>query len=1098
VHRSEPTVRRSDPRYGRESGSSRPSSSGRDYPAGGNGNSGYPAGGGQPSDSRPSSSQPNGRGQAPGNGPSVPYARKAASGSGRHSSPRNGPSSANAPNGSGYRPDSGRPDSGRREEATGWHGAPTSYQDTPNYGGPAAYGGSAGYGSSGRTARPGYYNPDDNVLGLGDESMPGLYRPVRPVGKDGQPVPDELGRFTGRRSRGNDRPPPRRGSPDDPLWKRILIRIWYGRWWRHWSITKVALLMGGTAALVVLALVASFFVVLGNTRVPIKALSQPLTQSSLVYFAGSNGKAVGCFCTADRTVLQQGQIMKSKHLVAAVLAAEDRSFFTEGGISVTGILRAAKADLSGSSSIQGGSTITEQFVKTYYDPSGLGNLTYKEKLKEIFVAIKLAKMKSKWWILTHYLNSIPLGSGANGVQAASETYFGVKAWQLTIPQAAMIGAMIQSPYGYQPKDPNSNGTGLNNTLLDRWVYVLTNMVRDGAITQADETALVPDPSNPSSGLKNFPKIKDKSTSSDWPGYRGYIMNLVANEAAAYYGLPDSVTALGKLGLKIHTTISERLMNDMYGTIRRIKAELAADGTPLPNYVNISTVLEKPGTGKILAFYGGPGFGVKNCKVRRCEVNSILAAEPVGSSFKPYVLTTAVHQGMNVENSVMNSHSPLCIPPDAPAYRHQLSKQTRKCDTPVGYWQFDENSENTSNNLSVVGATATSNDPAFEDLIHRTGVQNVLNMAAKLGVSSYDMEGLTRLFGNNCPKIKHDPNCHPGAINAALGEGSLSAVDQSTVFSTLVSGGTRFTPHVIAYVTQNGHKLTPKGIFKKQVISTAVAADADYALSFDNQTVPGAGAGTGVPNAEWDGRPMIAKTGTLGQGASASEAWFVGAIPQYSLAVGMFTDKPYGTPPEILDGLSGVNGIGGSYGGAWPATIWKTFMSEHFSNLTAEPLPTPNYVGFQKWVQALPVKKKKPKCQPQHGHHHFFFGHGNGGNGNGKNCQGNGNGNGNPNPKPSQPVTPSPPITPNPSPSGSPTPTPTITPNPTPSLTPTPNPSSPVPGGGQAVRPHQQQAPGKKSRVPTPASDAAATWRIAAILPGELTSRIAWTVTTSLA
>ena len=173
------------------------------------------------------------------------------------------------------------------------------------------------------------------------------------------------------------------------------------------------------------------------------------------------------------------------------------------------------------------------------------------------------------------------------------------------------------------------------------------------------------------------------------------MNLVANEAAKYYDLPNSVTALGKLGLKIHTTISERLMNDMYGTIRRIKAKLAADGTPLPRYVNISTVLQKPGTGQILAFYGGPGFGVKNCKVRRCNVDSILAAEPVGSSYKPYVLTTAVDQGMDVENSVMNSHSPLCIPPDAPSYRLQLSKQTRKCDTPVGYWQFDENSENTS-------------------------------------------------------------------------------------------------------------------------------------------------------------------------------------------------------------------------------------------------------------------------------------------------------------------------------------------------------------------------------------------------------------------
>ena len=135
--------------------------------------------------------------------------------------------------------------------------------------------------------------------------------------------------------------------------------------------------------------------------------------------------------------------------------------------------------------------------------------------------------------------------------------------------------------------------------------------------------------------------------------------------------------------------------------------------------------------------------------------------------------------------------------------------------------------------------------------------------------------------------------------------------------------------------------------------------------------------------------MIAKTGTLGQGSTAAEAWFVGAIPQYSLAVGMFTDKPYGNPPQNLDGLPGIGGIGGSFGGAWPATIWHTFMSEHFSSLAVKDLPTPDYNGFVKWIQAKPVKKKKPKCQPQHGHHHHgfpFFGFGNG-----KNCQGNGNG-----------------------------------------------------------------------------------------------------------
>lgn len=637
---------------------------------------------------------------------------------------------------------------------------------------------------------------------------------------------------------------------------------------------------------------------------------------------------------------------------------------------------------------------------------------------------------------------------------------------------------------------------MNNSLLDRWVYVLNNMVRDGAITQAQETTLVPDPSNPSSGLKNFPKIRENTASSDWPGYRGYIMQLVANEAAAYYGLPPSITELGKLGLKIHTTINEHLMNDLYATIKNVKQMMKDDGVPLPLYVNISAVLEKPGTGRIEAFYGGPGFGVKHCKVRRCNVDAILAAEPVGSSYKPYVLTTAVDQGMNVQTSVMNSHSPLCIPPDyTETLRLQLSKQTRHCPTPDGYWQFDENTENTPNNLTVTGATATSNDPAFEDLIHRTGVQQVINMAARLGVSPYDVQGLNALFGNHCRR--HHPTCAPGAINSALGEGSLTAVDQSTVFSTLVSGGIRVTPHVIAYMTQNGQKLTPKGVTKKRVIRPAVAADADYALSFDNQSVPGAGNGTGVPNAEWSGRPMIAKTGTIGQTTTASQAWFVGAIPQYSLAVGMFTDKPYGHPPQNLDGLYPVGGIGGSYGGAWPATIWRLFMTSHFNSIPVKALPTPDYNGFVKWIQAKPVKKKKPKCQPQHGHHHHgfpFFGFGNG-----KNCQGNGNGN--PNPKPSGPPTQSP--QPNPTPTlPTPNPTPTVTPTTTPTQTPNPSPSgspstAPAGPGGQAVKPKQQKAPARNERVPTPASDAAATLRTAAILPAEFTGRTAWTATTGL-
>ncbi len=902
------------------------------------------------------------------------------------------------------------------------------------------------------SARPGYYNPDEDP-GFGDRAT-GRYggAAFAPGNRPGQPgapgpggQPGRAGR-PGRPGAGVSGPGGRgpRGyvNPDDgaPLPKRILRKIWYGTWWRRWTIKKVALLMGGIAAFTALALIASFFTVLSATRVPIVKLSAPLDQSSIVYF--SNNREVGCFCTTNRTNLSEAKIKKSKLLWEAVLAAEDRNFFTEGGVSLTGILRAAKADLSGGGNLQGGSTITEQFVKRYYDPTGLGNLTYKTKIKEIFVAIKLAKMEPKWWILWHYLNAIPLGAGAYGVQAAAETYFHVKAWQLTVAQAAMIAAMVQAPYGYEPTNPKSVPSGLPNSLLERWVYVLTNMVRDGAITQDQFSKLVPDPNAPNSALKNFPKVTIRSVDSTWPGYRGYIMALVAGELHAYYGLPSSIAQLGNLGLQIHTTINENLMRSLNRSIVAEKKQISElMGQPMPYYINISAVLEKPGTGNIVAFYGGKGFGAKDCPKYHCQLNSILAPEPVGSSFKPYVLATAVSQGMDVRDSVMNSHSPLCIPPDyTTTLRLQLAKQTRNCPTPEGYQFFDESSEDSGRiNESVAGATATSNDPAYEDLIHRTSIQSVINMAGTLGVSSSDVYGLNKLFGNGCRKI--NPICTPGTVQAALGEGDLTAVDQANTFSTLVSGGVSVTPHIIGYLIKNGVRESAH-VVKTHALQPEVAGDTDWALSFDTSSSPpgGGGVGTGVPNAIWD-RPMIAKTGTLGVGAFASQAWFVGAIPQYSMAVGMFTDRPNGTHKQILDVLPSAGPWSGGYGGAWPATIWHTFMSQQFSGLPIKALPPEGFTGsnplFVKWVMAPKIKPKKKKCPPPFGHgHHRFFGNGHG---NGNQCTGanpgpnpSGPPNPNPNPTPTGFPTPSPPALPSPTPSGSPSPSPSVTPSPNPS------------------------------------------------------------------
>ncbi|HUC56476.1 MAG TPA: penicillin-binding transpeptidase domain-containing protein, partial [Streptosporangiaceae bacterium] len=526
-----------------------------------------------------------------------------------------------------------------------------------------------------------------------------------------------------------------------------------------------------------------------------------------------------------------------------------------------------------------------------------------------------------------------------------------------------------------------------------------------------------------------------------------------------------------------------LMNKLYSAVAQNKALMAEDGDPLPKYVNVSSVLEQPKTGDILAFYGGPGYGKKHCTAIHCQDNTILAAEPVGSSFKPYVLATAVSQGMNVQTSVMNSHSPLCIPPDwNKTLQLQIAKQTTNCYQ-EGYWLFSEGGENEPVNLNPTQATALSNDPAYEDLIHRTTIQSVINMAQTMGVSSADVAGLNAQFGNGC-QHKY-PKCTPGAVIMALGSGSLTAVDQANTFAGFVSDGISATPHVISYYVNPQGLRTPAHVIISRALQPEVAADVDYALSFDTSSINGLGTGTGYPNAVWN-RPFIGKTGTLGTGSYASQAWFIGAIPQYSLSVGMFTDRPNGKTPEVLDGLPTIGGWTGGYGGAWPAHIWHTFMSENFNNLPVEQLPTPGFTGdnppFSKWIMALPVKKKKSCKQKQqppgfgHHHHHGFFVTDAS---SGKNCQ-------NPKPGPSQSPTASPSPS-SPSPTSSPTPSSPITPSPTPS---TANPS-PSASGGPPL-PGDQRSPRKPSSALTTSGVV-----VQATVPEQLARRAGWVALTSL-
>jgi membrane peptidoglycan carboxypeptidase len=727
-----------------------------------------------------------------------------------------------------------------------------------------------------------------------------------------------------------------------PRRQRRSFGAWFksGDWWRRWTWKKALGVAGAIVLGVPLVGLIAFGVAYEQTPIPTETSALATAAPSTVYFR--NGNTIGTFSEGglNRQILTSEQIPAVMN--NAIVAAEDRHFYTEGGISVTGIARAAYADLRGGDVSQGGSTLTEQFVKNYYTGFASADNSDKnanDKLRQALVAIKLAHTKSKSWILTQYLNTVYLGENAYGVGAAAQVYFGESASKLSVSQAAMLAALANLP-GYFQTDPHAGAP--YTALVARWNYVIKNMVRDGALTPAQ------------AGTQKFPVVH-LHFSPSLDGYKGYLMQMVQQELSVTYGFTQAQIDTG--GMKIYTTFSQQDMFELNQAVSTDKAAMAADGQPLPVYAHVGAVLEDPTTGAIEAVYGGPGYGVKNCEQVLCDLNMAEDPKQVGSSFKPYVLAAAVGQGMDVQDSVLNGYSPLWIPESQTMTgRLELSSRTPKTGA---YLPFNEADEN-SGPVSARTAAAISSDPAFEDLAHRVGVQNLLGVVKSFGVGQTpfdqgdgnDLTALYDQFGEN----SHASTS--GSVAISLGEGDLTAVEQASLFATLADGGVYRSPHVVSKITR-GDVNVPLKVQMRQVLTTAGAADVDYALSADN--IPG---GTAYPQAAWPGYSVIGKTGTT---QTAQDAWFIGAIPQQSLAVALFTNSqnsisgPGAQTLDILPRLEG-NATGG-YGGAWPAYIWHTFMTTAFAATPTQAWPTPDYTGFSLWNQVtgssqpMPVKAK---------------------------------------------------------------------------------------------------------------------------------------------
>jgi penicillin-binding protein 1A len=379
-------------------------------------------------------------------------------------------------------------------------------------------------------------------------------------------------------------------------------------------------------------------------------------------------------------------------LVQAVLATEDRDFYDHGGVDPVGIARALYQDLRGTGARQGGSTITQQYVKNAYLTS---ERTITRKIKEAVLSVKLERELEKEEILERYLNTIYFGRGAYGVGAASRAYFGKDVRQIGLPEASYLAGLIRSPGSADAQDDATEASRRRGT-------VLTAMRQEGYIT-SDEESLVG-----GMGWEYVIPRRDRrelQLVADWQGIGAeYFIEAVRQRVAEKYG--EDMLYGG--GLRIYTTLDRTMQEAAWTAVTSTLDEPDDPGAAL---VAVDEY------GQVRAMVGGRDIETQ-------KVNLALGQEgggsgrQAGSAFKPFVLAEAVQQGISL-NSRFEAPGRLVLP------RANAGED----------WNVRNYGGTEQGVLDLVDATRASSNTAYAQLMMEVGPAAVVDLAGKLGVSA---------------------------------------------------------------------------------------------------------------------------------------------------------------------------------------------------------------------------------------------------------------------------------------------------------------------------------------------------------------------------
>ena len=522
----------------------------------------------------------------------------------------------------------------------------------------------------------------------------------------------------------------------------------------------------------------------------------------------------------DRVLVTYEQIPDV--LRQAVVSAEDRDFFEHDGVDPVGIARAAYSDIRGRGVRQGGSTITQQYVKQEYLSS---EQTVTRKVKEAVMAVKLEQEISKEEILTRYLNTVYFGRGAYGVQAAARAWFRHDVQALDTGEAAFLAGLLRNPNGADPyRGPDSMAEAERRRRL-----VLSAMTEEGYLTPAEQRSELSrpiDPEDPSVAppdryIKPPPKVStlgEAVRGEEW-GSR-YFAEEVRQWLVDEFGGP---AVLGG-GLKVYTTLDLGMQKAAY---EAVTTTLDRDGDPSAAIVALND------QGQVKAMMGGTDFD--NDKFNLATDG--LGRQP-GSTFKTFALAEAVREGFSVQ-SVLASPSSATF--DDP-----------RCADEGEPWKVRGGP---GGSASLVSATKGSINTVFAELIVRLGPDKVKQMALDMGVASL---------------AQSDPVCA-----LVLGSGEATVVDMAAGYSTLANRGVAKAPIMVTRVETADGEVFDYTAEGREVLTPDQADRVTYSL----QQVIGGGTGEAADI----GRPAAGKTGTTQLNA---DAWFVGYTPTLTAAVWM--------------------------------------------------------------------------------------------------------------------------------------------------------------------------------------------------------------------